>query len=326
MVLNLGEYPHAKKADRAPTVAKMETVEIDKIHVNDRSFCVSYPLEDDLLLASIAKFGVLVPLSLLRKEHPVIVTGFKRLDAARRLGIDELPYVFLDITERQALLTAIHDNMTRPLNTVEKALCVDKMLAAGFKVEEVYEVMTMLGLPPRENILKAAISAAWAEEQTKSFIVKHQLPLTLVEQLFWFEPEERYGIIRLAEAVHGTVSSFREMLQLMMLLKVKRGAIDFQQLDGAKDADAIRQRLKRQTHPLLSDLEEKLKMLLSACALPPHIKVRVDPAFEKESIDISLRAGNSQEIEEALKKLECLTGQGLFRSIFELTHGTPHRL
>ena len=116
------------------------------------------------------------------------------------------------------------------------------------------------------------------------------------------------------------------MLQLMMLLKVKRGAIDFQQLDSAKDADAIRQRLKRQTHPLLSDLEERLAELLSAAALPPHIKVRVDPAFEKESIDISLRAGNSREIEEALKKLECLTGQGLFRSIFELTHGTPHRL
>ena len=140
MVLNLGEYPHAKKAGRTPIAAKMETVEIDKIHVNDRSFCVSYPLEDALLLASVAKFGVLVPLGLLRRERPVIVTGFKRLDAARRLGIDELPCVFLDISERQALLTAIHDNMARPLNTVEKALCVDKMLAAGFEVEEVYEV------------------------------------------------------------------------------------------------------------------------------------------------------------------------------------------
>ncbi len=304
----------------------METVGIDKIHVNDRSFCVSYPLEDELLLASVAKFGVLVPIGLLRRDYPVIVTGFKRLEAARRLGIGALPYVFLDIGERQALLTAIHDNMSRPLNTVEKAFCINKMLAAGFAVEDVHEVMTTLGLPPRENILKAAVSAAWAEDEAKSFIVKHQLPLSLVEQLFWFEPGERHEIIRLAGAVQVSISSFREMLQLMMLLKVKRGAIDFRQLDGAKDADAIRRSLKKQTHPLLSDLEEKLAGLLSAAALPPHIKVRVDPAFEKESIDISLRAGNSREIEEALKKLERLTGQGLFRSIFELTHGTPHRV
>ncbi len=304
----------------------METVEIDKICVNDRSFCVSYPLEDDLLLTSIAKFGVLVPIGVLSKGYPVIVTGFKRLDAARRLGIKEVPYMFLDISERQALLTAIHDNMPRPFNTVEKALCIDKMLAAGFNVDEVHEIMTMLGLPQQENILKTAIATAWAEEYIKSFIVTHRLPLTLVEQLFWFEHEERYSIIRLADTVHWSVSSFREMLRLMMLLKVKRGAIAFERLDGAKDADAIRERLKKQTHPLLSDLEERLNRLLSACALPPHIKVRVDPAFEKESIDILLRARDSLEIEEALKKLEYLTRQGLFRSIFELTHGTPHSL
>ena len=103
-----------------------------------------------------------------------------------------------------------------------------------------------------------------------SFIVKHHLPLTLVEQLLWFDPDERSSIIRLADAVRGTVSSFREMVQLMMLLKVKRGAIDFQQLDGAKDADAIRQGFKRQTHPLLSGLEQKLRDPLSPAPFP-HI-------------------------------------------------------
>jgi len=304
----------------------MNTVEIDKIHVNDRSFCVSYPLEDDLLLASIARFGVLVPLSLLNARNPVVVTGFRRLDAARRLGIREVPCVFLDIGERQALLTAITDNMGRPLNTVEKALCISKMLAAGFMREEVCEVAALLGLPPRENTLETAVSAASAEAPVASFIVNRRLPLPLVEQLLWFDPEEQKGIIRLAGAVGGTVGTFREMLHLMMLLKVKRGTVDFQQLDGAKDPDAIRQRLKRQTYPLLTGLEEKLETLLSACALPPQIKVRVDPAFEKESIDISLRARNVREIEEALAKLQRLAGEGLFRSIFELTHGAPHRI
>ncbi len=194
---------------RDPTVAKMETVEIDKIDVNDRSFCVSYPLEDERLLASVARFGVLVPLGLLRRERPVIVTGSKRLDAAKRLGVRELPCLFLDISERQALLTAINDNMARSLNTVEKALCIGKMVAAGFKVEEVYEVMTMLGLPRQEFILRTAISAASAGELVASFIVKQQLPMTLVEQLFWFEHEEQESIIRLADSVHGSVKLFQ---------------------------------------------------------------------------------------------------------------------
>ncbi len=304
----------------------MNTVEIDKIDGNERSFCISYPLEDDLLLASIARFGILLPLSLLREDDPVVVAGFKRLDAARRLGMTEVPCVYLDIGARQALLTAINDNLARPLNTVEKALCISKMLAAGFTREEVCEVAALLGLPPRENTLETAVAAASAQTPVLSFLVKRRLPFPLVEQLFWFDVEEQESIIRLAEAVGGTVSSLREMLHLMMLLKVKRGAVDFRQLDGAKDADALRLRLKRQTHPLLSGLEEKLAALMSACALPPQIKVKVDPAFEKESIDISLRAGNMREIEDALARLQRLTGEGFFRSIFELTQGAPHRI
>ena len=303
----------------------MNTIAIDKIDVNERLFCISYPLEDNLLLASIARFGILLPLGLLREDNPVIVAGFKRLDAARRLGMTEVPCVYLDIGARQALLTAINDNLARPLNTVEKALCISKMLTAGFTREEVCEVAALLGLPPRENTLETAVSAASAQTPVLSFLVRRRLPFPLVEQLLRFDVEEQKSIIRLADAVGGTVSSLREMLHLMTLLKVKRGAVDFRHLEGAKDADALRQRLKRQTHPLLSGLEEKLAALMSACALPPQIKVKVDPAFEKESIDISLRAGNMREIEEALAKLRSLTGEGLFRSIFELTQGA-HRI
>ncbi len=306
--------------------ATMDIIGIDKIDSNDRSFCISYPLEDDLLLASIDRFGVLLPLSLLSRDKPIVVAGFKRIHTAKQLGITEVPCVFLDVDERQALIAAINDNITRTLNTVEKVFCLSKMLAAGFPRKEVCDVAGLLGLPPREDTLETAVAAASLDEDLLSFIVKRRLPLPLVEQFLWFDGPEQRRIMRLADGVGGTVGSFREMLQLMMLLKVKRGGIDFRQLDGAKDADEARQRLKRQTNPLLVGLEQKLASLLSAGALPPHIKVRVDPAFEKESIEVSLRADNVREIEEALTKLEHLAGEGLFRSIFDLTHGTPHRV
>lgn len=303
----------------------METIEIGKVNVHDRTFCVSYPLEDDLLFASVAQFGILVPLGLLRREPPVIVTGFKRLEAAKRLGIEQVPCVFLDISERQALLTAIMDNLARPLNTIEKARGAEKMLMRGFSTEEVYGVMKLLGLPPRERALGTAVAAACAEEGVKAFIVKHRLPLFVVEQLLWFDPGERAFLIRLIDPLTTSVGSLRELLQLLMLLKVKQGSIAVGELDGAADMEALRLRVKLQTHPILSALEGRLRAMLAASALPPHIKVRVDPAFEKESIDIVIRARNDGEIEEALGKVGGLFRQGLFRSIFELTHGAPDR-
>ncbi|MGD0230091.1 MAG: ParB/RepB/Spo0J family partition protein [Syntrophorhabdales bacterium] len=299
----------------------METVGIDKVNVHDGTFCVSYPLEDDLLLASVTKFGILVPVGLLERDPPVIVTGFKRLEAARRLGIREIPCVFLNISERQALLTAINDNLARSLNTIEKALCIHKMVVHGFSTEDIYEVMAMLGLPRRESVLRTGVEAACAEEEIKAFIVGHRLPITAVEQLFWFDAGERHSIVDLLEPRRETVSMCREVLHLLMLLKTKQGAIDFHGLGRADDGSALKQGLILQVHPLLSDLQEKLAGILAACALPPAIRVRVDQGFEREPIDISIHARNDDELEEALKKLEGLQARGLFRSIFELTHG-----
>ena len=221
---------------------------------------------------------------------------------------------------------SINDNMARPLNTVERAVCVAKMAACGFPTEEVYAVMTMLGLPARANVLKTCIGAASAEEQVSAFIVGHGLPVAVVEQLFAFETGEMREIIRLVEPLHPTVSSLREALQLMMLARVKLGGIDFAGFEEVRDMEALRRALKKRTNPLLSGLEERLAAILTACALPPSIKVRVDPAFERETVDITIRARSSGEIEAAASKLGGIAREGLFRSIFELTHGTSNRI
>ena len=216
----------------------MDTIELDKVNVTDSRFCVSYPLADDLLLASIKRFGILTPIALQGGERPAVITGHKRCDAARVLGIAHVPCVFFDAGDRQALLMSINDNMARPLNTVERAVCVAKMAALGFPTEEVYAVMAMLGLPARENVLKTCIEAASAEEQVSAFIVGHGLPVAVVEQLFGFETGEMRDIIRLVGPLHPTVSSLREALHLMMLARVKLGGIDFAGLDEARDMEA----------------------------------------------------------------------------------------
>ncbi len=304
-------------------MVKMETIEIDKIDALDRRFCISYPLADERLLASIARFGILGPLVLRGGRRPVVITGHKRLDAALRLGIGKVPCIFSDADDRQALLTSINDNLARPLNTVEKAVCVEKMAGLGFPLDEIYAVMAMLGLPAREKALNTCMAAASAEEQVLAFIVRHGLPLSVVAQLFWFESGERKEIIRLVGPLHPTVSSLREALHLMMLLKVKRGEIALAGLEDTQDMDGLRRALKKRTNPLMTGLEEKLAGILAACALPPYVKVRVDPAFERESVDITIQAASSQEVEGALSKLGSIAREGRFGSIFELTHGTP---
>ena len=303
----------------------MQTIEIDKIDAGDKRFCISYPLEDDLLLSSIARFGLLVPVTLLAADRPAVVLGFKRLAAAEKLGIKGIPCLYLGGDEKRALLAAISDNMGRSLNAVEKMRCVERMSALGFGKEEIFEILKIIGLPAREQTLETVLAAADLEEETKAFVVRHGLPFTAIEQLVWLDHGERRRIVEIIDPLDVTVSSFREAMQLMMLLKVKHGRIDVEGFAGADSMGSVKRGLKQMAHPLLSEMERALARLLKSCALPPNIRLHVDPFFEKDWIDISLRVRSGDEVDYASKKLERLLAEGLFGSLFELTHGSPIR-
>jgi hypothetical protein len=300
----------------------MQILDIDNVDTGDKRYCISYPLEDALLLSSVERFGLLMPITLLSAGHPVVVTGFKRIEAARRLGIREIPCLFLDVDERHALLAAIVDNAGRSLNTIEKIMCVERMGAHGFPKDEIYGILKMIGLPAREKTIETSIAARSAPDGMKMFIVRHRLPITALEQLLWFDHDEQDQIVSAISPLDVTVSSLREILQLMMLLKVRSGQIDFGHFSGVEDMGTLKQRLKQMSHPLLSGLESTHARLLKSCALPPHVKVHVDPVFEKDWIDVSIRVRDTDEMDHALKKLERLLAEGLLGSLFDLAHGS----
>jgi hypothetical protein len=303
----------------------MQKIDIDEVTTSDRGYCISYPLEDDLLLSSIMRSGILMPIALFSEQRPVIVAGFKRVWAARMLGIRQMPAVFLDVDEKQALLAAIMDNVGRPLNTIEKIRCVERMTAYAFTASEILDMMKLIGLPARERTLETASAAMAMDDSAKALIVRHGLPITAIEQLLWFGVEDRDRLMEMVAPLDITVSSFREVMQLAMLLKVRSGKIDFGRLSEANNMAGLRQKLKQMSHPLLTEMEGRLSLLLKSCALPPNIRVQVDPYFEKDWIDVSVRARNQGEIGDAVRKLEYLLDEGILGSLFELTHGLSNR-
>jgi len=74
-------------------------------------------------------------------------------------------------------------------------------------------------------------------------------------------------------------------------------------------------------YPILTSLHKKLQDIRHALALPPNIDIKVDPFFEKEYIDIGIRAKNQEDINQALEKLHRLTDDGILGRIFDLTKG-----
>jgi ParB-like chromosome segregation protein Spo0J len=299
----------------------MEQISIDKINVNDRTFCISYPLCDDALLASIRKVGIVQPVVLLDTTPFVILTGFRRIEAAISLKLGEVPFVLTHVNEKDGLLHGIHDNLKRGLNLVEKAYALERMLQSGFSTDEVFETMALLSLPAREKTMKTLLALAYGEDRLKEFIVGRSLSMGNAEQLLRFEPWERAAILEIFSSMRVTESHVREILNLLSLTKIKKGQIDLESMRDFSSPEGLKIRLKRGTHPILTSLEEKLQQIRQQCGLPPGIDIKVDPFFEKEYIDISIRARNVQELEEGMEKIDRIVRLGYIRSILELTKG-----
>ena len=298
------------------------TTPIDQISLHDQRFCISYPLNDETLSASIQKVGIIQPILLLSDASPfIIVTGFKRLTAVLQLGHKEIPVVVRRLSEREALTWSIHDNVHRGLNLVEKAHAIDRMLHMGFAAEEIFDAMGLLGLQAHQKVLERLVAIASSEETLKIFIVNHSLSMKNVGYLLRFDEEERASIIRVLSSLHLTESTVREICEMLSLLKVKTGVIPFKKLTSVTDAGGLKILLKEMTHPALSGLHREFRALRQTAALPPTIDIKVDPFFEKEYIDISIRIKSEEDVARATEKLHELREDGHMRSILELTKG-----
>lgn len=300
---------------------KMKTIPLNDIDIDDRRFCISYPLEDEVLTESIREVGIVQPVLLLDASPLVVITGFKRLASAKRLGLTEVPAAVRRIGAAEALLLSIHDNLARGLNAVEKACALKKMVHAGFPRQRIFETMTLLALKPHEKVLNNCVAIADAGEPLTGFIVRHGVSMKNIEYLLRFDAEERNKIISLVSPLHLTESLLREILEMFALVKVKKGAISFRGLRAACDGRDLKARLKKRNYPILSSMEKDLLAVRQRCALPPNIDIKVDPFFEKEYIDILLKIKSEDDVRASIEKLKAILEDGHIRSILELTQG-----
>jgi len=296
-------------------------VSLRTINMRDKGFCISYSPQDGALLSSIEKLGIIEPIVLLQSSPFCVICGFKRLQAAVKLGFKEVPARVMQPTPHDALLMAIHSNIGRGFNMVEKAQALSKMVEMGFQRDEVYETMALFSLSPHEKILANLLSIASAEEPLKRFIVEQALSMKTTEYMLWFDAQEKKRIVHALAPMHLTESYVREILELLHLMKIKKGKSVAGALKGATDAPDLRAKLKRKVRPMLTSLENRLEKIRKAAALPPGIDIRVDPFFEKEYIDIVARTKSEQETKEIIAKLDEVLKKGHIRSVLELTKG-----
>ena len=103
--------------------------------MNNHPFQVRDDSDMQQLMESIKEYGVIVPI--LVRPNPIeggakyeIVSGHRRYEACKRLGITDIPAIVRDLTDEEAILTMVDANLQR-----ERILPSEKAFAYKMKMD-----------------------------------------------------------------------------------------------------------------------------------------------------------------------------------------------
>ena len=109
-------------------VAYVKTISILENRFQPRQNYDESRLED--LKNSIKEKGVLQPILVRKHENGYeVVAGERRLRAAKAIGLQEVPVIIKNVTDREALVLALVENIQREeLNAIEEALGFKRLM------------------------------------------------------------------------------------------------------------------------------------------------------------------------------------------------------
>lgn len=316
-------------------------VSLPEIAVDDRTFIVTYRPEMQALQRSVAHVGVLTPLHLRQPTDRAplqVVCGSKRLLACQRTGYTSVPalvYSAAELSEPQAFLLALHDNLgCRVLNAVEKArilwhLRQDLHTPSAVLLQE---FCPLLDLPPRAETLQTYGSLATLEDALQAAVVEGALPLETALWIGAHTVEDHQALLALFTGLKVGSNRAREFAAyideicqrdvcspaaLLQDLGIP-ALLTNPQLAGPQKLDSVRRVLRQARYPQLSTYEQRFQAAARRLRLPPQITLRPPPYFEGQQYQVTLSFGQRQELQHYAQRLLAAADHEALGELLEL--------
>ena len=322
---------------------KLEKIPLAQIDREDTTFLITFLPELESLLASIQLAGLLEPLTLRERDNGSyqIISGFKRVEALARLSISEAeaiiyPYGVLD--DLQALLLTVGHNLTRPLNLVEKARALEKLLAFGKTEKEVVDhYLPLFDLQSNARILHQVIGLAGLSQGIQEYLVRKNLSLSTASLFLYLDTEDQEAILPLLEALRPGENRVKEIISFLREISLRDGVpipsilvredirkiLNDQETPRPQRIENLRRIVKELRFPRLTAMEKQFAEYKRSLLLPPQISFHPPPFFEGEQFKMELRFKDLKELGGLLARLRRIS-EGAHNAkdpLQELSHG-----
>jgi ParB/RepB/Spo0J family partition protein len=305
------------------TMRRLEKIPRAQIDLEDRTFLITFLPELKPLLASIKLVGLLDPLLVREREDGryQLICGFKRTEALRLLTVSEaeaLVYPQGTLDDLQALLLTVGHNLTRPLNLVEKAQALEKLLAFGVPEREVIDrYLPLFGIQPNVRILKHLTELLSLEQGLQEYLVRKDLSLSASTLFLRLDTEGQEAILPLLEALQPGENRVKEIISFLREVSLRDGTpipsllargdigelIDDQERPRPQRIEQLRRILKELRFPRLNEMEQQFAEYKRSLSLPPQISLHPPPFFEGEEFRMELRFKDFRAFQELVSRL-----------------------
>jgi hypothetical protein len=322
---------------------KLKMIPTTHIDLEDKTFLITFLPELKPLLASVQCVGLLEPLLVRERDDGryQLICGFKRAEALRLLGVPEveaLVYPQGALTDIQALLLQIGHNLVRPLNLVEKAQTLVKLLALGVPERKVIDqYLPLIGLQPTVRILKQVTDLMGLERGLQEYLVREDLTLSTSVLFLSLDMKGQRAILPLLEALRPGENRVKEIISFLREISLRDGVpipsllargdigeiISDKETPRPQRIEHLRRVLKKMRFPRLTAMEDKFTVYKQSLSLPPQISFHPPPFFESEEFRMELRFKDLSAFRELVTKLHQISeGENNAQDpLQELSHG-----
>lgn len=311
-----------------------DRVPIEKVRGDDTRFRISTDTDPGPIAASIQAVGLVnAPLFLKGEGAVTIVSGFRRVEACRRLGWRSLPGRFLPdrADPMVAIGLAIADNaLQRSLNLVEQARCYALLLAGLGTVERVSERAPGLGLPADPPHIRHVVGICRLPLPVQEGLVDGGLSLSMAMQLSVLEPAVAVAFTRIFLALglglnvqreclsRVTEISHREGIPVMQLLESREicRIVDAEGTDRGQKSRRLRSYLKARRFPHLDRAEKEMQVRIQQLKLGDGLSLKPPPHLESPVYTLELLFRSPDELNQRKAVLERTLANPAFRELF----------
>ena len=314
---------------------QLKSIPLNRIDTTDDTYRITTRTNVDDLLASIRHDGVLTPPFVIEKAAQfTIVSGFRRITACKKLGLEEITVRALEpnLSPLECLRFAIADNaLQRPLDLIETSRSLYKLSVHLRTHQRLIEFASSLGLPSNPSVINKIKDLCQLPDSIQSAIMADTLSLSMAMDLKKLAPDCAVAFTRLFDEFKLSLNKQREIMTLVKEI-ARRDNISEQQvledrqlqdivldqdLDRSQKARQLRAYLRQRRFPRIVKAENGFEYQRKQLNLGNDLKLIPPKDFEGTTYTVNMSFSSIAQLKSLHAKIDRMIKHPSLKKIIE---------